>query len=251
MTMNRKEIVALLEKAIRLSEKCGGPGGKPGPCPGGRKPKPGQSFEEADANYRHEHGNGPKKPAKPSKKPPKKPSSDTPHLAPLDYGPVKPPAPPKDKTAWQKAVNVAQLAYQKAGKKVDGLLKKVGKKIDSEFKISGMKNEVKSKITSFVDRIKGVHEKIKKSVTGLNAKIHSSLDSMAESLQKAAPVQQQNGKPGQQKPQMQQQASDQGKILDSHLKSLSRSTDVTNFLAETLTTLDSIMSVKSGDDVSK
>lgn len=234
MTMSRKEVIAQLEKAIRLSEKCGGPGGKPGPCPGGSgKPSAGGKKP-------------PKKPA--AAKPPKKPPTRLQEVRRIVGKPGQlskiDPSKLKDKTAWQKVVKVAQLAYQKAGKKVDGLLKKVGKKIDSEFKISGMKNEIKGKITSFVDRIKGVHEKVKKSVAGISAKINSSLDSMAGSLQKAAPVQQQNGKPGQQKPQMQQQAPDQGKMLDSHLKSLGRSTDITNFLAETLTTLDSIMSVK-------
>lgn len=147
-----------------LIEKCGGPGGTPGPCASGTKPKPAGKTKPGATT-------------KPSKKPPKLPPKD----------PKKPaagkPKPTTDAspTMLQKMFKIGVLAFNKSSQKVNGLMKKIAKEIDNEFKITPMVGQLKSTLK----KVGQLKSKLDKAVADIQKQVHTKLDSITAKLQKA------------------------------------------------------------------
>lgn len=183
--MDKQRISEVLDAALSLIEKCGGPGGKPGPCPGGQNPAGGSGAPAAKpaAAGKKPPKKPPAKPAAAGKKPPKE---DLPHLAPLDYTkpPVKP-GPPKGRSAWEKVVNIGFTLLKQAGAKLDAKITEVKAKLDDELKITAMGKEIKGKIDGFVGTVMKARASIEKSVKDIHKRVHSTLDKMEAKVQKA------------------------------------------------------------------
>lgn len=210
------QLVPLLQQIDRLLEKCGGRGGKPGPCSGGDRAKP-----DAGAGA---------KPATSGKKPPKKPAGgkkppkyDGPGLTPLNMGKPKDnfalkPLGPQGKTAWHKALSVGYLAFGKASQNLGKSIEKIKSAIDGEFKISGMAKEIKAKVTGFVAKAEKLRTSIESSVKASRDRVHKILDGMEASLSKAAPPKLNNRNQNQNKPIPQPPAGNSSKATDTQLQ---------------------------------